>query len=301
MKAAVFSLLPVKENSTVASSKIAKFVGDTLGLPVIWGPEISKETWDVLLIVNGSTLYCNCLPEIAEAVSKAGKVVWIQNDYTLPPPAPVSNAESPFRKAFRDRKLVPDFWTTCPKNLVTPGSRYINWNCLTFQPDAKLADLETQRVFYYGAFRPNRELAFRKYFGIWGHVDVSSTSKKFLDLPNCTLRGAMTRDNFYPTLAQYSVGLYLQDKKSGQDYHSPANRFYEMLSVGLPMAFSRDCIKPFKTYGIDVAPYIVESEGEAQMFLLNRFGIAQEQAFWVRDFRSELTTAVKEAYESSRA
>jgi hypothetical protein len=93
----------------------------------------------------------------------------------------------------------------------------------------------------------------------------------------------------------------LQDKKSGQDYHSPANRFYEMLSVGLPMAFSKDCVKPFKTYGIDVAPYIVESEGEAQMFLLNRFGIAQEQAFWVRDFRSELTTAVKEAYESSRA
>ena len=66
------------------------------------------------------------------------------------------------------------------------------------------------------------------------------------------------------------------------------------------MAFSADCVKPFKEYGIDVRPYVVESEGEAQMFLLNRFEIAHEQMLWGRNFRAELTAAVKEAYESAR-
>src|SRR6266850_5946521 len=114
MKSAIFSLLPVKERSTIASVRIGRWLSDLLNIPLHDDDDILKEgSLDKLFIINGSTLYCKYLEALSQSVTSASEVYWVQNDYTLPPPKSHSDAQSPFRKAFADRELVPHYWTTC--------------------------------------------------------------------------------------------------------------------------------------------------------------------------------------------
>lgn len=290
-KAAIFSLLPVKPNSTIASVRIARWLSVHLGVELLDGPQIADKELDVLFIVNGSTLFCKCLPELAKAVSTAREVVWVQNDYTLPPPKPESDAQSPFRLAFARRKLVPHYWTTCAENVSkTSKSGVVNWNCLGFSEQSCSAPLEADSWFYYGAFRERRIESF-KYVDTIVNWKVSSTSKKFDDFPHARRMEPISRDRFYEELRQHGMGLYMQDDRSADKIHQPATRFYEMLSVGLPMTFTPDCVRTLAKYGYDVSPYVLTRES-AKTLMENRTEVAKKQTAWVQDFESQLRQRV---------
>jgi hypothetical protein len=257
---------------------------------------------DNLFIINGSTLYCKYLPEIAQAVSTAQNVIWVQNDYTLPPPAAVSDAQSPFRLAFAKRKLVPHYWTTVLRNSAkTTLSRHINWNVLGFEPTAPRALLAHAAVLYYGAWRPHREAQVRALCGL-AHtlgcaVAVSSTSKQFSTVPGALLRPPF-RTEFYKEIGEYGLGLYMQDKRAATEDLCPATRFYEMLSVGLPMAFSPQCVNAMKWHGYDVREYVLTKPSDLERLITIRHDVAAEQSLWVGDFHSTLEANVKEAYDA---
>lgn len=292
--AAIFSLLPVKPNSTIASVRIARWLSDLLGVELLDGPQIGDKELDVLFIVNGSTLFCKCLPQLAKAVSTAKQVVWIQNDYTLPPPKAESDAQSPFRKAFAARNLTPHFWTTCDENADrTQGSELVNWNSLGYTTGLHKAPLSSEAFFYYGAYRSHRVGAFNHIDRCLDNWVVSSTSKKFLSHPNAELVPPMPRAAFFNTLKDYGLGIYAQDSKSTYKNHQPATRFYEMLSVGLPMVFTPDCVLTMRQYGYDVAPYVLVDAG----LRTARAHIAAEQQAWVRDFEADLKHQVRKLYD----
>lgn len=244
IKSAIFSFIPVTEKSMVASTKVAWFIHRELEIPLTWNADIGEmRNLDVLLIVNGAYAFCKHLEPLSHAIRGARRIVWVQQDYSIVPPINDGDATSPFRKAFVDRRKAGkshlDFWTTCEKeSKTTEFSSYINWNCLAMQMYQPLATPRPELV-YYGSFRIGRQKYFDTYFkDPKVSVTISSPTKKFQNLyTSSKISHVPAADNLIPWLSLFGLGLYLEDKKSHSEFHSPPNRFYEMLSAHLPMVF----------------------------------------------------------------
>lgn len=270
---AIFSFTKPTPGSTVASNRIATFLAEQLCAPLYYDATVETIEAETLIIVNGPFAFCSCLPQLAEAIMAAGNIVWVQNDYTISPPKPSSKGESPFRAAFRLREqagLPPmDYWTTVGSMTdATENSRYVNWNSLTFTKHAPKP--ATRRgLFYYGAYRAGRAEAFERYLSTPSAI-VSSTSAKFAEaLPNAQHIGGIGGAAFYPTLQEMQWGLYIEDDKSHKHFHSPANRFYEMLGAGLPMVFQPESAAMLAEAKIDVSKFVRDTEG-VEMLIADR-------------------------------
>lgn len=277
----IFSFVKVIEESMVASTRIARFIRDTLGLPTIIHDDVISEIGpiDNLIIIGGAYAFAgsDVLAALGKAIESAGRVVWVQNDFTVIPPKDVSGAESPFRKAFRNRhaaeKPSVDYWTTVlpmskAGTIAKSGHRlgersaYVNWNCLTtrddipFTPFSERSDADA--LLYYGAFRDERTKYFDRYFlkpAI--RTVISSPTKKFAErYAECEHLPRIS--DFWATLGSHGLGLYIEDKRSHVEFHSPANRFYEMLSAGLPMVFQPEAFKMLDQAGFNIADDVID-------------------------------------------
>lgn len=301
MKAKIFSFVKCPETSIIASVRIARFVAGELELPIVTDGTVADEALDVLVIVNGAYAFCKDLPALGAAIEAAGRVVWIQNDYTIIPPRIEGDAQSPFRRAFvvREESRQPrtDFWTTCEKwQALTPGSQYVNWNCLTL--DDSSGNIIGQRrkraddtLLYYGSHRSNRREDFDRFFREPKvRTVISSPSAKFQE----AYRHALIRhddkidQDFYEYLGEHGLGLYLEDKLSHREFHSPANRFYEMLSAGLPMVFTPECGTMMRRGGYNPSGFEVGKPLDVQRRMENREAIGKTQrAKWLPRARAE--------------
>lgn len=268
----VVHMTPCKPNSTIASARVARFIVGTLE-EARFNLIDSKERaqWalqtgaliDNLIIVNGPMAFCDFLEEMGKMVGLAKRVIWVQQDYTISPPSANSQAESPFRKAFADRRLRPDYWTTVKKNIQTPNDRYINWNQLTYAPYEFKPLAKEPVLMYYGAYREKRELDFKFYFADAPYkVRVSTTTmrgKKFKKLDSAIdiVEPFIGLDH----MPVCSASLYIEDTKSHEEFHSPANRFYELLSAGIPILFDIRTTKMLGEAGIYPKPeWVVRSK-----------------------------------------
>ena len=299
MIAKIFSFVKVSESSMIASVRIARFVSEVLNIPVCWDETIAEEPLDVLLIVNGAYAFSGnkLLAALGSAIENAGRVVWIQNDYTIIPPKCDSGAESPFRKAFRNRydakKPPPDYWTTV-MDMSRPGvaksghrigeqSHYINWNALTmeaaFKPKPFAQRISPEYMIYYGAYRKDREKYFERYFGSpMIPTLISCPTNKFrdeFDHPLITHESKLV--DLYTYLGEFGLGLYLEDRLSHNAFHSPGNRFYEMLSAGLPMVFQPEAMRMMEKAGYDLQDWIIWNSGDAPKLLEQQEKIALDQ------------------------
>jgi hypothetical protein len=310
-KAAIFSFVKVSDKSMVASVRVARYVAQLLGVPLIDNGDIAKAAPEVLIIINGAFAFCSCLEELGTAVQKAKKIVWVQQDYTIIPPINDGNATSPFRRAFtlrRERGLDHiHMWSTVPEKITTALGHYCNWNCLTLD-DADDATVAKRRegadddLFYYGSFRSGRVKDFDRYFiDPRLETQISSPSKKFAErYPQCGHHGKI-EGSFYHELGQHGLGLYVEDKWSHSHFCSPANRFYEMLSAGLPMVFQPECGSMLRKAGYDPAPYYCDGARKVPELMKRREAIGAEQrARWLplaRQEREKLDEAVFTAWD----
>lgn len=316
MRAAVWTFIEPRETSITPSDKIARLVSELADAPLVWsakdwdGKNVGKlKSLDVLFIVNGPYAFCKNLPALAPAVRIAERVIWVQNDYAIVPPKSDSKGESPFRAAFRERKEAGlrdiEFWTTIEEYVKTKRDHYVNWNAMAYTP-LKLKPVHKPTALdrcaiYYGYFRDYRQASFDKYFknaGAWMHV--ASPSKDFPRLyPDLCLLQPIKGDNWLHRLRAYGAGLYIEDKRQHTEYHSPATRFFEMLSAGVPIAFDLDCEETFKKYSdrsgytVDVQDFTVASKSELRLFIKHRLEIAEEQHRWHRDYVVGLKSQVK--------
>lgn len=311
--ALVWSFTKPTENSVVASNRIAEFISETLGLSLYYDKHILDEkTPDVLIMVNGAFSFCQYRDDIAKVVRRTKRIIWVQNDYTIYTPTDSGTAETPFRKAFRtrvqDKGYAPvDRWTTVADlATVTPDSRYINWNALTALPKplkfATLGHPPLEALFYYGAYRVGRQAAFDRYFTKpVVKTIVSSPSKKFAErYPKLEVIAPIGGDQFYPTLNAHALGLYLEDERSHRQFHSPANRFYEMLSAGLPMVFQEEAVPMFREYAhIDIGPYVVKGPKHVSRVIGDAYtmGVQQRDEWW-QPFRKRLTRQLEKEWRA---
>ena len=299
-KSAIFSLLPVRATSTVASVRIAKWLSNTLNIPLYDDAKILQEDQlDNLFIVNGSTAFCKHLAELSLYIPTTRNVIWVQNDYTLPPPKAESMALSPFRRAFADRHLVPHYWTTCRENsTLTDHSAWVNWNVLgydTSTPQSKAH--QGTDYFYYGAYRVRREKEFAYIADAAGSVTVSSTSKNFDNFFGFN-RIDPIRALLHRELASHGLGIYCQDDRSASADHCPATRFYEMLSAGLPMVFTPGCVETLGRYGYDVSPYVLTRERRLPLLAAREEIAADQMIEWSGPYVDTLTQQVKALYDA---
>lgn len=322
MNAKIFSFVRLYDTSMVASVRIARFMAEELDLPIVTGEEIADEPLDVLVIMNGAYAFSKALEPLGKAIREAKKVVWVQNDYTIIPPKHESDAESPFRKAFVFRKEqgyeLTRYWTTCEDWMkLTPGSSYVNWNCLTFDADAadeakvkKRRKNATDDLFYYGSYRAASGKSSRvKYFDRYFtkpkvKITVSSPAKQFAErYPDVLTIGKMEGDNFYDDVGSHGAGLYIEDRMSHERFHSPANRFYEMLSAGLPMIFQPECGTMLRRAGYDPSPYAAGSALEVQRAMEKRekFGREQREQWGERaaSERKQLSLTMKKLWKET--
>jgi hypothetical protein len=280
----------------VASVRIAKWLQKKLDMPLVWNDEIGKmNDLDVLVIVNGAYGFSSVLDLLGEAIYRAKTVVWVQNDYTIIPPINNGDAETPFRKAFvrrkEDGKSDTIYWSTCEKWFSKPNSHQVNWNQLTFDEDydekiviPNRRKLATNTLLYYGSFRKDRVELFDRYFAApFVKTIVSCPNDKFKEAyPNIVSTGPIKED-FFNVIGSYGLGLYVEDRKSSREYHSPANRFYEMLSAGLPMVFQPECGPMLRKAGFDPEPYFVHKASDIKKIMADREDVGMlQRAQWIK-------------------
>lgn len=311
MNTVLFAFAKPSDRSMVVSPRIATFIAKTLRVPLCYDERILEHKKpDVLILVNGAFAFCKHLESVAQIIRTAKRVVWVQNDYTIIPPKAVSGAVSPFRAAFRERTArgLPwiDFWTTCERNAsVSELSRYINWNALTMSDTALPIDEDPTHDYplYYGAYRVNRQRAFDRYFTRMRYV-ISTPSAKFAArYPRAKVVPPFPQSDFLGTLNTYALGLYLEDRRSHTEFHSPANRFYEMLSAGLPMVFEPEARRMMRHAGYKIKPFIVRSRHDVKAAMRDRLAIAQMQrSTWcTTGARDAVAERVRAAYLALRA
>jgi hypothetical protein len=301
-KTTLFSFVRVSENSMVASVRIARWLQKQIkGAPLVWEADIGDMTdLDTLIIVNGAYGFSKVLEPLSRAIAGAKNVVWVQNDYTIIPPKTDGDAQSPFRRAFVERKNVGQndtiFWSTCEKWYSLPGSHYVNWNQLTFDEAyddkviAKRRKSSNDALLYYGSYRDgsgksSRVPIFDRYFKDPAvRTIISSPVDKFQNrYPKIEAMGAIN-SNFFDFLGGCGMGLYIEDRKSSEEFHSPANRFYEMLSAGLPMVFQPECGSMLRKAGFNPEPYFAKNAIEMKRLMANREDVGKEQRKkWIAD------------------
>lgn len=311
-KAAIFSFVRVSDASMVASVRVARYLRDYLGFPLYDDEKIGSVDVPVLIIVNGAFAFCKCLEELSRAILRAKKIVWVQQDYTVVPPINDGSATSPFRRAFverRERGLDHlHLWSTVTEKITTPLGHYCNWNCLTLD-DANDATVAARRrrapgdLLYYGSYRAGRVRDFDRFLETPRVPTViSSPSRKFEERyqHHLVTHAPKIEEDFYDFLGKHGMGLYVEDRWSHSHFCSPANRFYEMLSAGLPMVFQPECGSMLRRAGYDPEPYYAESARHVPKLMDRRDSVGSEQREkWLphaREERQRLDDQVMEAW-----
>lgn len=303
------------EDSAVASVRLARYVAERLKLPLHMGSSIEKEgKLDLMVVINGPMLYAmtgKSAPIFSRYMLRTKHLVWVQNDYTIYAPADKEHSKAVvgFRHDFAQRKEPLHYWTTCEKQQArTEGSSYVNWNMLTYEPKPLPTAKEVKypkRALYYGAYRHGRIDVFKRYFQNIGDIVISTVSKGFQeDFPDWPLQPPMPRAEFYPTLRAYGAGLYLADERSCREYHSPANRFYEMLGAGLPMLFQPEAKAMFERDGYKFTDDEIVFDADALHKRLKNPGVLRaigkvQARHWRRDYRKQLDSQVDAAWRKT--
>lgn len=305
MKDLILHLSKCSPTSSVASVRIAYFLERMLGAPIYdqKGKFELPESIDNLYLVNGIGRFCGFLDELEDIAAKSKRVIWVNNDW-----AGNMNIPTQSRRAINRLSIPVTTLTTIPDRVKLPGDAYVNWNKLTFKLQP-FQEMKIPGLFYYGAFRQGRKVYFDRYFrGVSEHFDrkrnligrheaslypvhISTstiTQKKFKEL-NEEIQFMKTFKSL-SDIGSYQATIYIEDKHNHTEYGSPANRFYECLSVGLPMFFDESTVGTMKTAGYDVSKYVVNSQRDVLKMLQMSEEIRQEQReLWAqRDYLKEL-------------
>lgn len=274
--------------------RIARFVAETLGIPLIHNQHSSNEyfgCYDVLFVKHGMLKFSEQRVDALELWNRAKVVVDLENDYTFKPDARFKT----------EGKEHVRFTTIQRPNAL--DEHYVNWNVLTWnnpkdwRKPFQWVEPTMEGLLYYGAFRPGRVGDFKKY--LQGHrypVTISSyRPKKFKEAcPQAQLLNAF-RDTWQ--VAQWPLTIYLEDEASHTLYCSPANRFYECLQLGIAQAIDEAAVPTLEKAGFKgVRSYAVGCTRDVKIMLHNYAQVRHSQrAMWHRNFTTELRSQLRAA------
>lgn len=256
IKECVVNFTPIKNESILASNRIALFIAAKQKCPIFDSIKtIRLDKYDRIWIVNGVWLYCNYREALLRFLQKnmESEIIWIGNDYTIAVPSQI-------------KKVVNKIKVIAAYESIKPDHYYLNWNQLTFEAGHKWSPPRYDGLMYYGAYRKDREKYFDTYFKnneiltVTIHPSSKGASKKFATrYPNAMVLGDL---NVMLEAGRYESTIYMEDQSTHSIYCSPANRFYECLSAGLYQVFDINSVATLQKAGIDVSPWVVANQND---------------------------------------
>jgi hypothetical protein len=97
-----------------------------------------------------------------------------------------------------------------------------------------------------------------------------------------------------------SAGLYIEDERSHSEFHSPANRFYEMLSAHIPIFFDVTTLRMLGQAGIYPHENWIAATPEELHRKLTRIDLrvmrAEQHNLWHADYKLGLAEQLKMAW-----
>lgn len=268
MKSAVVNLMKCSDGSIVASNRIAKFLAYHLGVPLIDQKEaITGYDNDRIYIVNGPLLYCTWRDEFKKLVENAKEVVWIANEYGIEIPKFIRE-KNPFILSNYDN--------------IQKSERHslVNWNYLIYNPNIKAKETKYKGLCYYGAYRQDREVYFKKYILDKApyEMHVSSSAQGTIKFKNISKKPHYFKaTDLLSVLGMFESSLYIEDVFTHTCYNHPANRFYEAISTHTLQLFDKSCLGTFEKAGVDIKRYIVDGPEEYAEKLKDSENLRREQ------------------------
>jgi len=272
-----------KEDSISTGVRLCKYLSEYLRIPFIHN-KISAITYmdnyDILFIRYGILLYCDFREELFKIYKNAKRIIALEEDYTI-------------GVDYRLTKLNPslEIWTNMPWRLKEHKGRFVNWNRLTWEHGLKHKDPLLLGLGYYGSYRPDREIYFKKYFKDASYKIYISTfprnSLKFRDLNhNIKVFEPFRSRNL---ISAFQNVLYIEDTFTHSHYNCPANRFYECLCRGVPLLFDKSCERTFKKAGYIIDPFIVNNQTDVhnKIFCSEQIRALQKEQ-WYKNYYLEL-------------
>lgn len=300
MKAAVLHINTAKYDSDAPTMRIARFVAEELGIPLIHNVEsatlLHRKKFDVLFVKYGILKFSQHRDMALDIYSKAGRIIDLQNDYLMKP-------DSRFKRANARYEV----WGTVPDNVALHGGQYINWNMLTW--DHKFKPLPWPRLpglFYYGAARIGRIATLGRYYGqhVPYPVTVSANPRNAPFFRALNTNATVISKCSHAEIAKYGLTVYMEDDTSHGLYCSLANRFYECLHLGVPMLFDSACTATLEKAGLKRNHYLpflcdrhkdVAEALRSQGYLYTEHIAAKQREYWHKNYRLQLQKALHRA------
>jgi hypothetical protein len=178
---------------------------------------------------------------------------WITNEYNLRPNA-FAYTIFKRRRAF----LLCNYALGSVKFACFDAEYSVNLNVLLFKmlPVSK----KTHNLIYYGTYRKDREVYFRKYFNENLYLSTSAKNhKKFLHI-KCKSKPIGKIEWNKPLLQAFRYSLYIEDPFTHNHFNNLANRFYESLACQSVLLFDQSCINTLKLAGLtNYEPFILKT------------------------------------------
>lgn len=302
----VLHTTPCRVPSTVASSRIALYLAERLGLPLAddAGIALPTQSYERAFYVNSMGAFST--PEqrtfMGHVATYCKQLIYCQNDYTI---HPISQTQKVMRARGWDWdfpfKKGPILWTTVPSMCAKEEDRYVNWNLLGYQPVVSRAKVQVPGLAYWGSFRAGRVPSFERYFRqdlydvhMLAHGKVYGKFKVFGDR---VVQGKQWK--FPEELTAYPATVYIEDEKQHGVNHSIANRLYEALSAHMAVFVDVGALPTFNAAKLMVNDDWITYDAQDVAKRLHRAGeIANlQQIAWGQNFRAQLDKQVREAYE----
>lgn len=295
LKMASLHVNSCKEDAITTGVRLTRYVSKFFDIPFIHNRETAlayQDTYDVLFVKFGILLFCDYRNELFDIYKRAKRIIALEEDYTMEPD-------------YRLTKLNPslEIWTTMPWRLEQVKGHYLNWNRMTWENGVPPCNEHAFRgLGYYGAYRPDRECYFEKYFVNTPYpVHISTYPRnalKFRDLnPSIKVWDPFKQRR---QIQLFEAVLYIEDTFTHDHYCSPANRFYECLGNGVALLIDSSCRGTFEEAGYVIDPFVVDCKSDVNNALCHAREIAAlQREQWHRDYQKELFRDFKRVVSKS--
>ena len=223
-------------SSTIAHIKNNKIIANHLKCEYFITPEdlfyAANCKWDVLLFTNSSAFADHNDIKLILENNRSCRKFFITNDYN-------TSCHSALNKY--NYEIIANFEKQDKKHKLYS----VNLNSLMASKPNKLVE-KKYGCIYWGAFRPDRQEYFKKYFD--QNIYLSTTQKsrpKFVDL-GCSPHYINPIDWSHPVVDYFKYSLYIEDKWIHQNFHNLANRWYEAGIHNNVIFFDKNCQNTIK-------------------------------------------------------
>jgi len=229
------------------SKEIHQYLSQFYSVDLMWGDsEVKNYKYDIVLFSYSSFYFQYQRFEEFIEINKNSLVGWITNEYNITPNGCfgkyIKFMISNFEKHGHSYGKKVDYY------LMT------NLNTLFARKRNKIVDKKYDLI-YYGTYRTDREVYFKKYFRDDLILSTSTKNKKKFKIlgSNCKVIDKLSFKKYSETLNLFRASLYIEDEFTHDCFNNLANRFYEAVFTNTALFYDKSCKST-----IEKSNYVIE-------------------------------------------